>query len=540
MAHGPVVLIILDGVGNGSGDHFDAVTVARTPTLNRLKAEGLYCALKAHGTAVGLPSDTDMGNSEVGHNILGAGRVFDQGAKCIDQAIRTGDLWKGTWQKVVRHLRGQGTCLHLLGLLSDGKVHSHLSHLYALLDQAQREAITSVALHILFDGRDVPDRSAEKYLKALSERLANIRTQTGYNYRIASGGGRMVATMDRYEADWGMVERGWQAHVLGTATPYPSAEIALQTMREANPRISDQHLPTFTICDDNDRPSGVIEDGDAVILFNFRGDRAVEICQAFTLQEEFTGFNRQRVPKVFFAGMMLYDGDLGIPSNYLVSPKTVTNTLSEYLANGQILQFACAETQKFGHVTYFWNGNRSAKFAEDLEDYVEIPSDRVPFNERPWMKSAETADALLEAINTERYRFIRANFAGGDMVGHTGSLPAVVMALESIDLALARIARAVEASRGCLVITADHGNADDMIERNSDGTPQLDESGQPRWRTSHSLNSVPFIIMDYAQRVYSLRTDLTDAGLANVAPTLVELLGFAPPKDYAPSLLHHP
>jgi len=536
---GPLVLIILDGVGIGAGDAYDAVKVARTPVLDRLSAEALSRTLQAHGTAVGLPSDADAGNSEVGHNILGAGRIFDQGAKCVDKAIASETIWQGVWTGVIEQVRQHQSTLHLLGLLSDGNVHSNMDHLLALIDRAHAEGVRRLRLHCLTDGRDVPDFTAERYVTQVEEHFRVINQHPGIDFCIASGGGRMITTMDRYEADWSIVERGWQAHVLGTARPFSSALEAIGTLRKEQTKISDQRLDAFTICDANG-PVGPIEDGDAVVLFNFRGDRAIEISQAFTQGESFRGFDRERVPDVYFAGMMLYDGDLAIPEHYLVSPETVEKTVSEYLALTGISQFACAETQKFGHVTYFWNGNRSDKFDDTSETYLEIPSDLVPFEQRPWMKSAETADAVIDAIERGEHRFIRANFAGGDMVGHTGAFEASVIAVESLDLALARIVPVVEHAGGCLVVTADHGNADDMVERGKDGVAEVDEDGAPRWRTAHSLNPVPLLICDFAKRSPRLRGDLNQAGLANVAATLVELLGFAAPEEYEPSLLEWP
>ena len=537
---GPVVLVIMDGVGVGRGDAFDAVHTARTPTLDRLRRESLYRTLLAHGTAVGLPSDADMGNSEVGHNILGAGRIFDQGAKSIEKAFESGAIWDGVWTELIEHLKARDSCLHFLGLMSDGGVHSHLNHLLALIERAHGEGIAKVRLHLLTDGRDVPDRSAHEYIARISEHLDVVNSEPGRDYRIASGGGRMVTTMDRYEADWSIVERGWHAHVLGRARGFASALEAIETMRAEHPGISDQVLDSFTVVDDAQRPVGSIEDGDAVVLFNFRGDRAIEICQAFTAGDEFTGFERERVPQVLFTGMMLYDGDMNIPEKYLVAPQNVSDTVSEYIARAGLRQFACAETQKFGHVTYFWNGNRSDKFNDDTETYLEIPSDLVPFDQRPWMKSAQSADAVIAAIRTGKDRFIRVNFAGGDMVGHTGAFEAAVLAVEAVDLALARILPEVEAARGCVLITADHGNADDMVERDKNGAPLVDEAGRPRARTSHSLNPVPVYIKDFAARAPALRTDINQAGLSNIASTLLELLGYAAPGEYEPTLLKWP
>lgn len=535
---GPVVLLILDGVGTGAGDEFDAVVLARTPNLDRLHRTGLVTSLRAHGTSVGLPSDADIGNSEVGHNIMGAGRVFDQGAKCVDRAIDTGTLWDGTWRTLVERVGAGGGALHLMGLLSDGNVHSHQDHLHALVRRAAQDGLRRVYVHVLLDGRDVPDRTALVYLERLEAVLGEVRAGGGGDYRIASGGGRMVVTMDRYEADWAIVARGWSAHVLGEAQGFPSAAAAVEHFRAEDPGLSDQVVPPFTVRRPDGGPVAPIEDGDGVVFFNFRGDRAMEISTAFTAGAGFDRFDRGRVPEVSFAGMMLYDGDRNIPEHYLVAPPEIRSTLSEYLAGAGVPQFACAETQKFGHVTYFWNGNRSGKFDDALEEYLEIGSDRVPFEERPWMRSAETADAVIRAAAGGRYRFIRANFAGGDMVGHTGDLEATVIALEAIDLALGRVLHAVAAAGGCLVVTADHGNSEDMVERDRAGAPRY-EDGRPVFRTAHSVNPVPFLIRDFSGRSYGLAPP-PGAGLANLAATLLELLGYRPPADFAPSLLRVP
>lgn len=530
----PLVLVIMDGVGVGKGDRFDAVAGAATPHLDRLGATGLYRTLRAHGRSVGLPSDQDMGNSEVGHNILGAGRIFDQGAKTVDAAFASGSMWGPTWQALLRQASSPGAALHLLGLVSDGNVHASLAHLEALLRQAAADGLRRVMVHALLDGRDVPDHTADTYVARLEAVLAELSDASGGVFRIASGGGRMVTTMDRYESDWRIVERGWRAHVLGEARRFDSAAAAIEALRAEQPGISDQQLPPFVVSDP-DGPVGPVRDGDAVLVFNFRGDRVVEISRAFTEGDEFDAFDRQSRPRVLFAGMLQYDGDLALPEHFLVTPPSVRGTISEYLVGSGVSQFACAETQKYGHVTYFWNGNRSARFSEALETYRELPSDRVPFEQRPWMQSAQTADAVIEALHGGAHRFIRTNLAGGDMVGHTGDLQAATMAIEAVDLAVGRIAAAVEAAGGCLMVTADHGNADDMVERDAEGQPQCRADGSPRWRTSHTLNPVPLYIVGAPG--WRLRDDLPAAGLANVAATLIDLLGFVPPGDYEPSLL---
>ncbi len=532
---GPVVLLILDGVGVGAADEFDAPALARTPVLDSLRHDGLATTLRAHGTAVGLPSDADIGNSEVGHNIMGAGRVFDQGAKCVERAIETGALYDGYWKTLVERVRSGGGALHFMGLLSDGNVHSHEAHLHALIRRAGQEGLARVYVHALLDGRDVPDRTSHIYLERLEALLAEIRGQGRRDYRIASGGGRMVVTMDRYEADWNIVARGWRAHVRGEAQGFPSAAAAVAHFRAVQPGISDQVMPEFTVRNADGSPVARIEDGDGVIFFNFRGDRAMEMSRAFTEGAGFDRFDRGPAPAITYAGMMLYDGDLGIPEHYLVSPPRIRHTLGEFLAGAGVPQFACAETQKFGHVTYFWNGNRSGKFDDALEEYVEIASDQVPFEQRPWMHSAETADAVGRAVNEGRYRFIRANFAGGDMVGHTGDLQATIIALEAIDLAIGRILPAVAAAQGCLVVTADHGNSEDMVERDKSGAP-LRQDGKPVFRTAHSVNPVPILVRDFSGRNYGLAPP-PRAGLANIAATLLELLGYAPPEEFAPTLL---
>ena len=533
---GPVVLVIMDGVGVGTGDAFDAVAQAETPNLDALRDTALYRTLRAHGESVGLPSDGDMGNSEVGHNILGAGRIFDQGAKCVDSAVKSGAIWGNAWSEVIDNTKQSAGALHLIGLVSDGNVHASLEHLESLVKRAGADGIERVFVHGLLDGRDVPDRSAHEYIARAESILDEASNTFGGLFAFASGGGRMTTTMDRYEANWDVVERGWRAHVLGDARRFASAVQAVQAFREEAPGISDQQLPAFVVEKDG-KPVGPIRDGDAVVVYNFRGDRVVQLCRAFLEGDDFSAFERERCPKVTFAGMVQYDGDLDLPPRYLVRPETVSGTVSEYLVECGAAQFACAETQKFGHVTYFWNGNRSAKFSEELEDYLEIPSDTVPFDERPWMKSAETADAVIEAVRSGKYQFIRTNLAGGDMVGHTGNLRAAEIAVASVDLAVGRIRRAVEAVDGTLIVTADHGNADEMVERAKDGEPSLDDAGAPRWRTSHSLNPVPCLISPAQPGAWRLRDGLNHAGLANMAATIVEMLGYEVPAEYELSLV---
>ncbi|MFH2203459.1 MAG: 2,3-bisphosphoglycerate-independent phosphoglycerate mutase [Elusimicrobiota bacterium] len=522
---GPLVTVIMDGMGIGRPDASNGLHVAKMPHLNALLREPLYVQLKAHGKAVGLPSDNDMGNSEVGHNALGAGRVFAQGAQLVNKAISSGRIFTGkAWSELGRRAAGGGT-LHLIGMVSDGNVHSHVDHLNALIDRCAGDGVKRLRVHCLLDGRDVGEKSALDYLEPLEKKLAAV-SGSGRDYRIASGGGRMVTTMDRYAADWSVVERGWKAHVLGEGRQFAAASAAVKTYYDENPKITDQYMDSFVIAEAG-RPVGTIEDGDAVVLFNFRGDRAIEISRAFE-DADFTAFDRRRRPDVFYAGMMQYDGDAQIPKNYLVEPPAIGRTLGEYLCAAGLTSYAISETQKFGHVTYFWNGNNSGYLDEKLERYVEIPSDRVNFDQKPKMKAAEITDAVLPAIAGGEYKFIRLNYANGDMVGHTGIESAIITAVEAVDESLGRLLRAVEKAQGVLLVTADHGNADQMwTEKNGKRSPFV----------AHTLNPVPFIVKDFSGADQWKMTAVENPGLSNVAATICRLLGYAPPEDYDPALM---
>jgi len=532
---GPVLTIVMDGVGLAPEGPGNAVKAAYTPTLDRLLATYPCVSLKAHGTAVGLPSDDDMGNSEVGHNALGSGQVFAQGAKLVSQSIESGKMYTSeTWKKVVANVLENNGTLHFLGLFSDGNVHSHIDHLNAMLKQAKAEGISRVRVHILIDGRDVGETSALEYITPFEEYLASLR-DASFDVKIASGGGRMVITMDRYEANWAMVEAGWKTHVLGEGRQFASAAEAVETYRNEL-HVIDQDLPPFVIAEDG-KPVGTVEDGDSVVFFNFRGDRSIEISKAFD-QAEFDKFDRVRYPKVVYAGMLEYDGDLHIPANYLVNPPDITNTMGEYLAGTGIAQLAISETQKYGHVTYFWNGNKSGKFDDALETYIEIPSDVVPFEQRPWMKCAEITDQLIDALRSGKYRCLRVNFPNGDMVGHTGNLLATRCSMEALDLQLKRILDVVDELHGVAVITADHGNADEMMELDKKGNPKQNKDGSFKAKTSHTLNPVPCIIYDnfYADK-YKVKADEGTFGLANVAATVVNLLGYEAPAMWNESII---
>ena len=516
----PIVLVIMDGVGKGDGGSGDAVKVASTPTLDHLLVSCPHTYLKAHGTAVGLPSDDDMGNSEVGHNALGCGQVYSQGAKLVGESIENGALYaSATWKDLIAN--AENSAMHFIGLLSDGNVHSNISHLIALLRQAKLEGVKKAYCHILLDGRDVPATSALEYVEQLENVLSELNAD-GCDYAIASGGGRMQVTMDRYEANWAMVEKGWRTHVQGLGRQFASAKEAIETYRLETGCI-DQDLPAFVVARDG-QPVAKINNGDSVILFNFRGDRAQEISLAFD-RKDFDKFDRPGYTGVKFAGMLQYDGDLNIPENYLVQPPVIQNTLTEVLVDAGITQFACSETQKYGHVTYFWNGNRSGKVSPALEEYLEIPSDVIPFEQAPAMKSKEITAAMVEAMASGKYQFLRCNYPNGDMVGHTGVMDAVVYAMECVDSGLKTILEAADKYGYTVLITADHGNADQMTET---------KKGKTSVRTAHSLNPVPFIIYD-KDNCWTVKEGTY--GLANVAPTVVKMMGLTAPACWEDSMV---
>ena len=533
-AKGPVVLVIMDGVGIGKNIDSDCVAQANTPHLDWLKKVSAYTELKAHGKAVGLPEDSDMGNSEVGHNAIGCGRVFAQGASLIDDAISSREIFKGkVWNKLLDNVLEKKTTLHFIGLLSDGKVHSNINHLEAMLSEAKERGVNKVRIHALTDGRDVPPVSALEYVERLECFLSDLN-RDGTDFCIASGGGRMNITMDRYDADWPMIEAGWKTHVHGEGRLFSSMKEAIETFRIESPGILDQDLPPFVI-KHNERAVGPILDGDSVILFNYRGDRALELTKAFE-SDEFTEFDRGLRPDVIYAGMMQYDGDLGVPENFLVSPPAIDKTMSEYLSNAGIRQFAISETQKYGHVTYFFNGNNSSKFS--TETWKEIPSDNCPFEEKPRMKADLITDEAINAIDSGLYDFIRINFPNGDMVGHTGVMPAVIKSVEAVDDNIGRLIKALQDVGGVLVCSADHGNADDMVQLDKKINELMrDKEGNLLMKTAHSLNPVPVYVYDTAETANVRIATVDNPGISSLAATCIVMLGFEVPENYTPSLV---
>ena len=523
---GPVLVVVADGVGVAQDTPSNAVTQAITPTLDALLASDLSTQLAAHGKAVGLPTDDDMGNSEVGHNAIGAGRIFAQGAKLVNKALDSGSIFETeVWQEAISH--GQANTLHFIGLHSDGNVHSHIDHLHQLIERAVSDGVTRIRLHLLLDGRDTPPRSALEYIQKTELKIAELNKSLEVDIQIASGGGRMTITMDRYEADWDMVQQGYNCHTHGIGRPFSSSSEAIETLYSESDK-GDQYLEPFVITDMEGDPVGTISDGDSVILFNFRGDRAIEISQAFE-SPDFDKFDRGNSPNVFFAGMLQYDGDLLVPNKYLVDPPVIDRTMGEYLAAMGITSFAISETQKFGHVTYFWNGNRSGYINDELEKYIEIPSDNIAFDKAPAMKAQEITDATIDVLRSGQYQYGRVNFANGDMVGHTGNLDAAISAMETVDNCVRQLMDVIHELDGVLIYTSDHGNADQMFTETT--------TGERIAMTSHTLAPVPFVIYDPKNsNEYDLKAP-TDAGLSHIASTTLNLLGYKEPDDYQPSLL---
>ena len=515
---GPVVLVVLDGVGIRENSSFNAVKKAHLENYNHYIDDYPCAAINASGKWVGIP-DGDMGNSEVGHNAMGAGEIVLQRSAAVEQAIMDGKAFtEPVWQDTVKRVIDNNSTLHFMGIFSDGNVHSNIAHLEKMLEQAHKDGVKRVRIHALIDGRDVPPQSEPKYIQRIEKFVVKLGSP---DYKIASGGGRMVITCDRYNNDWGMVEKGWHTHVLGEGRQFASATEAVETFRKEEPGLQDQYMPAFVVAEDG-KAIGTINDGDAVVYIDFRADRAIEIARAFTY-DDFSYFDRIRRPDVRFVGMTEYDEDIHVPQYTLVQTPVFKHSLTKHLAAAGIRQYAISETVKFGHITYYFNGNSYDVPAGEVEE--EVPSYKEPFNTRPWMKSAEITDKLVAAIESGNYDFLRVNYPGGDMVGHFGELEPTIIAMESIDVCLKRIVDAVNKLGGITIITADHGNAEELI----------DEQGNPK--TSHTTNRVPCIFVDDTKNPNLYELSKEDRGLANLASTITLLLGEEPYEKWLPSII---
>ena len=499
----PTVLLILDGFGLSDQTEHNAIAMADTPVLDRLMEECPFVKADASGLAVGLP-EGQMGSSEVGHLNIGAGRVVDQDLVRISKEIESGDFFENeALLKAVNNAKENGTSLHIYGLVSDGGVHSHNSHLYALLDMAKRNGVEKVYVHCFLDGRDTPPESGITYVQALQDEMDRIGCGT-----IATVGGRYYA-MDR-DNNWDRIEKAYRAMTLGEGeTADSAAEAVTQSYEKGD---TDEFVLPMVVMKDG-APVATIEDGDSIIFFNFRPDRAKEITRTFC-SDEFDGFDRGPRKQVTYVCFTDYDDT--IPNKEVAFDKvTLDNTFGEWLAANGMKQARIAETEKYAHVTSFFNGGVEEPF--EGEDRFLIPSPKVAtYDLQPEMSVDEVCDTMIEKIRSGEYDVIIANFANSDMVGHTGVEEAAVEAVASIDKCIGRVVEAVEEEDGQLLICADHGNAEVMVDP---------ETGEPM--TAHTTNPVPIILVNYDPD-YTLR----EGGcLADIAPTLIEMMGMEKPAE---------
>ena len=492
-----VLLTILDGFGLSDEQDGNAILAAHTPNLDRIFSEYPTVRLEASGEAVGLPSG-QMGNSEVGHLNIGSGRVVYQELTRIGKAVEDGSFYRnGALFSAIENVKERGTCLHLMGLLSDGGVHSHNTHLYALLRLAERHGVSDVCVHAFLDGRDVGPKTADRY-------LAELETCIGESVgRIASISGRYYA-MDR-DNRWERVEKSFDAIVRGAGLYANSSDEAIGAAYGRGE--SDEFVvPTVIVRDGN--PVGVIDAGDSVVFFNFRADRARQITRAF-IDKDFAEFEREYMP-LMFVSMTEYDGSFKIPVAF--PPELIARTLGEVVSINGLRQLRVAETEKYAHVTFFFNGGVEEPLSG--EDRVLVPSPMVStYDLKPEMSARVVTLKVVEAIQSKRYDLIVLNYANCDMVGHTGNFDATVKAVEAVDLYVGRVVDVIKNIGGVMILTADHGNAEQMCE-------DCDVA-----HTAHTNNPVPLSII--SQEVYRLQ----DGILADVAPTILDLLGVEQPVE---------
>lgn len=506
----PIALIILDGWGVSSPSEGNAITLANTPNIDKYLQQFPHTVLKASGEDVGLPAG-QMGNSEVGHLNIGAGRIVYQELTRISRAIRDGSFFKNEeLLAAVNFAKKNNGALHLMGLLSDGGVHSHIEHLFGLLELAKREKLNQVYIHAFLDGRDVPPASALDYIRKLENKCLEI------------GLGKIATVMGRYygmdrDTRWERTEKAYQAMVLGQGL---KAEFAEKAVEDSYARDeTDEFVRPTVIVDADGSPVATVVDGDAVIFYNFRPDRARQITRAF-VDEDFTGFKRPAAhPKVHFTCMTQYDRTINAPVAF--KPQKLVNTLGEVLSKHGIRQLRLAETEKYAHVTFFFNGG--VERPNPGEERLLIPSPKVPtYDQKPEMSAYEVTDALLEQLEKDQFQVIIMNYANTDMVGHTGKLDAAIKAIEAVDQCVGRAVEAILAKGGVVLLTADHGNAECM----------LDEQGEPY--TAHTTGPVPFVLIGHGK----LRNAKLRSGrLEDIAPTILKLLNIPVPVEMTGSSL---
>ncbi len=503
MSKKPVVLMILDGYGLNEKQEANAVFEAKTPVMDRLMAECPFVEGNASGLAVGLP-DGQMGNSEVGHLNMGAGRIVYQELTRITKSIADGDFFENEeFLKAIANCKEHDSALHMYGLVSDGGVHSHNTHIYGLLELAKRNGLEKVFVHCFLDGRDTPPASGKDFVAELEAKMAEIGVG-----KVASVMGRYYA-MDR-DNRWDRVELAYRALTLGEGNTNESATAAIQASYDDG-KTDEFVMPTVVV--ENGTPVGLIQDNDSIIFYNFRPDRAREITRAFC-DDAFTGFERVKKQGIVYVCFTDYDETI---ANKLVAFKkqSITNTFGEYLAANGKTQARIAETEKYAHVTFFFNGG--IEEPNEGEDRILVKSPKVAtYDLQPEMSAPQVCDKLVEAIGSDKYDVIIINFANPDMVGHTGVENAAIAAVEAVDACVGRAVEAIEKAGGVMFICADHGNAEQLVDY---------ETGAPF--TAHTTNPVPFILVN-AGAEYGLR----EGGcLADIIPTLLEIMGMEQPKE---------
>ncbi len=499
----PVVMVVMDGWGVAPKDQHNALTHASTPVLNELESVWPYTEIAAHGLAVGLP-EGQMGNSEVGHLNLGAGRVVKQDLVMIDEAVADGSFAKNpVFLDAADKILSASGRAHIIGLCSPGGVHSSLEHLYALAETLNKKGL-KVFLHAITDGRDTPPRSAAQYLKDIEKNLAG-------NAEIAVVVGRFYS-MDR-DNRWDRVERGYRAHVLSEGTLHKSADEAVSAAYEAGE--NDEFITPRIIINSDGTPKGQIEDHDGVFFFNFRSDRAREMTRALA-EDGFKEFVRPVTRKLSaYVTMTEYHKDFPYPIAF--PPSSMENILGEVLSKKHKLQLRCAETEKYAHVTFFFNGGRETPFEGESRQLVPSPKEVATYDLKPQMSAPEVCDKVVDAVESSQYDFILVNFANGDMVGHTGIMDAAIKAAETVDTQIGRIFTAVKKAGGAMLITADHGNLEKMWD-NDTSAPH----------TAHTNNVVPVILIDDRYKNVTLRKG---GSLQDAAPTILDMMGIEQPAE---------
>ncbi|MCL2094560.1 2,3-bisphosphoglycerate-independent phosphoglycerate mutase [Candidatus Saccharibacteria bacterium] len=523
-----VVLVVLDGVGTRAVNAGNAVAAANMPNIRRLWQEGVTRILGAAGVYVGkLPGET--GDSEVGHLTMGSGKIIKQDSVRVTELLESGQLFDELeWKETVAWVKERGSVLHFSGLSSDETTHGDIRHLYLMLERAADEGVEKVRVHLILDGRDTPPQSALEYVDELERRLAVLR-ERGLDYRVADGIGREWGVMDRYYADVARVERGYRLWVYGEGRQFGSAREAIETVRGEQPEIQDQFFPEFVVVSEAGEPVGLIHDEDALIFYNFRADRAIEIAEVFDSPAGwYSRFDLGKRPEVRFVGMTEYDEDQNIPRRYFVKKPNYDPVLMEVLQKAGVRSFATSESFKYGHITFYFDGLRKEPFYG--ETAVEVKSGPNLLQSRPWMECAEITDVLIEAL--PEYDFCRVNYTNGDMLGHIADMESSVLAMEAVDLQMGRVMEACKEAGAVLVVTADHGNIEEIMYE--DGSP----------KTAHTTNPVPFTIWGVAGSggsgsggSFDVRLKEGDFGLANVAATVAELLGVEADEGWGESLI---